>query len=279
MNWLIVLVGAGVVVLEGWSFWSSLQTRHELASGKATRDTLIDFTGEFDPIALDRLIGAPDDQGRYDSSGWRDLPRSPMVVAFDQPVLSVLLVVVALAGMVLNASAAGPLLVFTAAAWSAIGFVFVFFAANRYAIDAVHPIDELILCDLETDGEDLPRLWGPPLSTVPHAALADAEIRTYRPSVWFEIEVALWKGKVHEVTVWSASPAPGPDLTSMMRRYGDGKRWRALDFGYQYLREDDARMLRCSRVPAITVTTRAYRTRAGVNRALPSQPVPADRAR
>ncbi len=65
MIYLLVIVGALVVIGAAASIWGAVDDKRDLATGNPSLSTIVSYTGRFEPTWIEQHIGRPDKEGRF----------------------------------------------------------------------------------------------------------------------------------------------------------------------------------------------------------------------
>ncbi|MCC6125372.1 MAG: hypothetical protein IT426_10445 [Pirellulales bacterium] len=100
---------------------------------------------------------------------------------------------------------------------------------------------------------DTIKLYGPPLAK--EASEETEEITRYTFAVGdYHMAIAYeWHERIQSIIYESEKADPTRDILCMFNRYGEGIRWKVIEEGYWYLREDGKVKLWCSVAPVIGV--------------------------
>lgn len=118
-------------------------------------------------------------------------------------------------------------------------------------------LEKIELLQLRATLEAATNLYQRPLSETPDEHHSDATHYKFQVSPWHAVKALVWRGEVHAVSYYLAQPSPERDLRVALAFYGEGKKWKALEAGYHYERDDGDRLIHVSAVPILSVETRA----------------------
>ena len=116
-----------------------------------------------------------------------------------------------------------------------------------------HRLETVELLPLGRSVDEAVRLYGPPLETEPFEEIAEITQYTFATGPYHQAVILEWKQTVQSITYWSMKSDPARDLGYVLDRYREGGRWRMIEEGYWYQREDGKLRLWCSAMPAIGV--------------------------
>ncbi len=101
-------------------------------------------------------------------------------------------------------------------------------------------------------------LYGEPDNVEPDESIASATAYTFEVSPFHAVQVIEWKGIAHFITYESAYNHPKADLKTLGDFYGDELEWETRAEGYSYVRSDGDRLIFCSAMPILTVSSPEY---------------------
>jgi hypothetical protein len=129
-------------------------------------------------------------------------------------------------------------------------FPFVFVIRELFSL---HLLEKIKPVALGVSYEKAVELWGDPDEEEECDEYENTIVYTFSPSWFHEANVFVKNDVIQSVAYFSDKPDPNRDLQFVMKEYSDGKEWNTLTEGYLYQRDDRARRLWCSAMPAIGV--------------------------
>jgi hypothetical protein len=116
-----------------------------------------------------------------------------------------------------------------------------------------HRLETVALLPLGRSVSEAVEIYGSPLETGPSEETAEITQHTFSVGRYHQAIAFEWKGTIQSITYRSAKSDPARDLRYVLDCYEDGSKWRVMEEGYLFHREDGRVRLWCSVFPAIGV--------------------------